>query len=228
MDRNLWNLIEGVSITKESDSWSYSNGDMYTVSANYLFLYNKFLPSSSLGLESIGVIAQVWGSWAPSKVIVFSWQALLGRLPTRANLAYRGVLPNDGVSWCPWCDGEIESENHLLVSCPIAWVVWSNVHRWFGVTSVVPSTMSSMCESFLKVYRIGKNGHKGVLMVWHAVVWALWRARNDKIFNDKEVNVEELFDKIQISSWKWLIAKKISAPCLFYEWCVNPLDCIVR
>jgi hypothetical protein len=49
------------------------------------------------------------------------------------------------------------------------------------------------------------------------VVWALWRARNDKIFNDKEVNVEELFDKIQISSWKLLIAKKISAPCLFYE-----------
>jgi hypothetical protein len=46
------------------------------------------------------------------------------------------------------------------------------------------------------------------------VVWALWRARNDKIFNDKEVNVEELFDKIQISSWKWLIAKKISAPRL--------------
>jgi hypothetical protein len=85
-----------------------------------------------------------------------------------------------------------------------------------------------MCESFLKVYRIGKNGHKGVLMVWHAVVWALWRARNDKIFNDKEVNVEELFDKIQISLWKWLIAKKIRAPCLFYEWCVNPLDCIVR
>jgi hypothetical protein len=33
-------------------------------------------------------------------------------------------------------------------------------------------------------------------MVWHAVVWALWRARNDKIFNDKKVNVEELFDKI--------------------------------
>jgi hypothetical protein len=35
MDRNLWNLIEGVSITKEPDSWSYSNGDMYTVRIIY-------------------------------------------------------------------------------------------------------------------------------------------------------------------------------------------------
>jgi hypothetical protein len=41
MDRNLWNLIEGVTITMEPDSWSYSNGDMYMVSANYLFLYNS-------------------------------------------------------------------------------------------------------------------------------------------------------------------------------------------
>jgi hypothetical protein len=49
------------------------------------------------------------------------------------------------------------------------------------------------------------------------VTWALWRARNDKIFNVKDVMVEELFDKIQISSWKWLVAKKNSTPYLFYE-----------
>ncbi|MCI43174.1 hypothetical protein A2U01_0064411, partial [Trifolium medium] len=61
------------------------------------------------------------------------------------------------------------------------------VHMWFGVTSVVPLTMSSMCESFLKVYRKWKHGTKGVLLVWHAMVWALWRARNDKIFNAKDV-----------------------------------------
>jgi hypothetical protein len=40
--------------------------------------------------------------------------------------------------------------------------------------------------------------------------------------------VEELFDKIQISSWKWLVAKKNSTPYLFYEWCFNPIDCKVR
>jgi hypothetical protein len=80
-----------------------------------------------------------------------------------------------------------------------------------------------MCESFLKVYRKGKPGSKGVFLVWHAVVWILWRLRNDKIFLAKEVDAEVLFDKIQITSWKWLVAKKINAPCLFYEWRINPL-----
>ncbi|GAU14645.1 hypothetical protein TSUD_97090 [Trifolium subterraneum] len=168
------------------------------------------------------------GRWAPSKVIVFSWQALLGRLPTRANLAYRGILPNGVGSWCPWCEGIVESEDHLLVTCPLAWAVWSLVHRWFGVVSVVPVTLSSLCESFLKVYRKGKQGLKGILLVWHAVVWVLWRARNDKIFSAKEVDAEVLFDKIQITSWKWLVAKKINAPCLLYEWCINLFDCINR
>jgi hypothetical protein len=138
------------------------------------------------------------------------------------------ILPSGVTSWCSWCDGIIELENHLSVSCPIVWGIWSLIHRWFGVTWVVPSTMSSMCKSFLKVYRTGKHGHNGILLVWHAVTWALWYARNDKILNAKDVTMEELFDKIQISSWKWLLAKKISTPCLFYEWCVNLIDRIVH
>jgi sRNA-binding carbon storage regulator CsrA len=38
--------------------------------------------------------------------------------------------------------------------------------------------------------------------VWHVVVWILWRARNEKIFLAKDVDVEVLFDKNQITSWK--------------------------
>ncbi|GAU48796.1 hypothetical protein TSUD_141140 [Trifolium subterraneum] len=152
------------------------------------------------GQQSLAVVAQVWESWASSKVIIFSWQALLGRLATRDNLARRGIIPLGVGTLCPWCDGDIESENHLLVTCPLAWVVWSLVHKWFG----------------------------GVLLVWHAVVWALWRARNDNIFSEKVVGAEELFDKVQITSWKWLVAKKTKAPCLFYEWRVNLIDCIAR
>ncbi|GAU38554.1 hypothetical protein TSUD_320260 [Trifolium subterraneum] len=125
----------------------------------------RFAPSSTLGQQSLAVVAQVWESWAPSKVIIFSWQALLGRLPTRDNLARRGIIPLGVGTRCPWGDGDIESENHILVTCPLAWAVWSLVHKWFGIKSVVPSTISSMCESFLKVYRKGKNGSKGVLLV---------------------------------------------------------------
>jgi hypothetical protein len=65
-------------------------------------------------------------------------------------------------------------------------------------------------------------------MVWHAIIWALWRSRNDRIFSSKFVTLDEIFDRIRLVSWKWLLAKKISSPCLFYEWCIDPFDCIVR
>jgi hypothetical protein len=61
----------------------------------------------------------VWGSWAPTKVIVFSWQAFLGRLPTRENLLRRGVAC-DGAAGCVLCGGGRETEDHLFVSCPTA------------------------------------------------------------------------------------------------------------
>jgi hypothetical protein len=54
-------------------------------------------------------------------------------------------------------------------------------------------------------------------MVWRAVIWALWRSRNVRIFSSKIVDQKEIFDRIRIVSWKLLLAKKISSPFLFYE-----------
>jgi hypothetical protein len=64
-------------------------------------------------------------------------------------------------------------------------------------------------------------------LVWHAVIWLLWRTRNEKKFQDKGNNVAEVMDRIKRTSWEWLLAKKVNAPCMYYEWSVNPLDCIV-
>jgi hypothetical protein len=78
---------------------------------------------------------------------VFSWQALLGRLPTRINLAHREVVVVGGSS-CAFCDLFGESENHLFASCSLAWAVWLKVFKWFGVVPLLPHSMSSIFETF--------------------------------------------------------------------------------
>jgi hypothetical protein len=73
-------LLEKVAlatITRNVDSWVFLGGGDFTVNLMYHHLYNRFSPSSPLVLASVGSLAKVWRSWAPSKVIVFSWQALL-------------------------------------------------------------------------------------------------------------------------------------------------------
>jgi hypothetical protein len=195
----------------------------------HVFLFiQKIPPPSPFVLDSVGTVTRIWKSWAPLKVIVFSWQSFLGRLPTRENLVRRRIIVDGEGAGCALCVGGRELENHLFSSCATAWLVWSKVHRWFGLTSVMPESISSLLESFLSCFRVKKNGAKGILLVWHAVLWALWRARNERIFSGKIVEPSEIFDEIQYISWNWLLAKMINSPCLFYEWCVNPLDCLAR
>jgi hypothetical protein len=48
------------------------------------------------------------------KVIVFSWQTLFGRIPTRANLLTRGIIQEDEGELCSACAEFRETKNHLL------------------------------------------------------------------------------------------------------------------
>jgi hypothetical protein len=118
------------------------------------------------------------------------------------------------------------AENNLLMSC-LTWVVWSKVHRWFGLTTVLPDSIGSLFRCFLQSIRCQNHALKGVIMAWPAVIWVL-RARNKRIFREIVIGPEEIFDRIQVVSWKWLMAKKVSSPCLFYEFCIESFDCIIR
>ncbi|MCI20502.1 hypothetical protein A2U01_0041664, partial [Trifolium medium] len=140
----------------------------------------------------------------------------------RSNLVRRGIIQQGVSASCAYCDRALETEVHLFVLCPIAREVWNSVHRWFGVVSVLPNTLISLLESFLVPLKRGKGeGIRG--MACHD--WALWRSRNDRIFSDKVVTLEEIVDRVKLISWKLLLAKKQNSPCLFYEWNVCPLWC---
>jgi hypothetical protein len=154
---------------------------------------------SSFGVNSIGIVAKVWGSWAPSKVIVFSWQALHARLPTRLNLSWRGVFNDGEAVSCVLCADSSETEDHFFASCPMTWVVWSNtsvVWYFFGIAVVHLLPI----ESFLTPYRKRNHGIKGVFLVWHGVTLVLWWAWNKRIFVGKVVQPQEIFDKVHYVS----------------------------
>jgi hypothetical protein len=74
----------------------------------------------------------------------------------------------------------------------------------------------------IKVYSVKTK------LIWYAVMWVLWQARNEMIFRGIVVVAEEIFDRTQVVSWKLLLSKKATSPCLFYEWCIDSFDCIVR
>jgi hypothetical protein len=144
-------MMSFVKKKKMMSSWSFKLGDQFSVSSLYMYLYKKILPPSHFWTP--GIIAKVWGSWAPTKVIVFSWQALLGRLPTTENLVCRGTVlegPNVGCVLC----GRVEKWR--IICLPLAqrlgWygpsssVVWydfgGSIYNWL----LIPMLSSSLPE----------------------------------------------------------------------------------
>jgi hypothetical protein len=55
-----------------------------------------------------------WKMKVPNAVKMFLWKACHNLLPTKANLAKRGVIP---ASTCPLCEREEETVEHILWSC---------------------------------------------------------------------------------------------------------------
>jgi len=65
-----------------------------------------------------GVTDLIWHRHVPLKVFIIAWRLICDRLPTKANLVARGMLGHDAQLCVVGC-GEVETAQHLFVSCPI-------------------------------------------------------------------------------------------------------------
>jgi hypothetical protein len=225
----LLNLLFPIQLDTSNDEWKchHISEGMFSVRSIYRYLAGSIIPPISLEPDLVRDLGFLWKSFAPSKITVFSWQLLLQRLPTKVNLAKRGVVDGEVDLLCALCPMELEKESHLFGDCAFASTLWRKVYNWCGWTDLVPRDLRIIFGKF-NVGRSNGKRLKGLLAVWHAVVWYIWKARNDLIFNDKVPVLEDVFQGIILHSWKWLCAKKKGVGCSFYEWITCPLDCILR
>jgi len=161
-------------------SWvGVNNADAYTIQSNYWAL--KGLPHIQ---ENVS-FREVWSLKVPKKAKVFRWKVLLDRLPTRVNLECRGV----GLSCnaCLLCNKEIESIQHLLITCKVAQRLWIKCDRWVGLTSV---RVNDIVNHFYSFHLVGLSKKANCVWkgMWLAITKAIWTHRNMIIFNGGQVD----------------------------------------
>ncbi|CAJ2639684.1 unnamed protein product [Trifolium pratense] len=91
----------------------------------------------------------------------------------------------------------------------------------------LPHNLMSLLN-FLADVQGRKHMRKGLIMIWQAVIWALWRHRNKIVFENGITDVIGLVEEVKISSWKWWIARSQTLSCLCYEWNQAPTLCLLE
>ncbi|CAJ2636054.1 unnamed protein product [Trifolium pratense] len=128
---------------------------------------------------------------------------------------------------CVWCEGLPESSSHLFLHCKVAHLVWYEIFKWLGVVIVMSFNLFHLYDCLCDAAS-SKKSRNGFRLVWHSVIWSIWKARNNKVFNGIVMDPLEIVDEVKVISWKWSVDRLKISPCLFYEWTWEPGICFNR
>lgn len=140
----------------------------------------------------------VWNLKAAPKVQLVVWKALKGALPVGERLLSRQVPISP---LCKRC-GKLESINHLLFHCEFAEKVWKqapflqriDLRGLLDLESDWMNLIESTCLPPVGVV-------SSQLAPW--IVWSLWTARNNLIFNNKHATTEEVMSRAIAAAQEW-------------------------
>ncbi|XP_071729394.1 uncharacterized protein [Rutidosis leptorrhynchoides] len=126
----LRELLAAVYVDRsKSDSWKWalSSNGKFSVKNLSVILDEQFLGTP------VAPLATLRNRLVPKKLEIFVWRSLKGRLPVRLELDKRGIDLNS--LRCPLCDNDLESVDHVLVSCIKASKVWERIFKWWKMGS---------------------------------------------------------------------------------------------
>ncbi|MFS8029189.1 putative reverse transcriptase zinc-binding domain-containing protein [Helianthus anomalus] len=161
-----------------------------------------------------------WESWIPLKVNLFIWRAEMERIPTKLALTRRRIFIQD-VS-CSLCETGEEDVNHLFTGCGFSFGVWSAVGKWCKLAPIFAFEFKDLLAIHSQVQgdKWAKKVVKGIIMI---TCWALWKARNSKVFERVNPKVIEVVAMVKSLPFLWLKNRSRFVSILWKDWVVYPL-----
>ncbi|CAJ2630340.1 unnamed protein product [Trifolium pratense] len=187
------------------DRWKWQSAldDVYTVRGAYQLLTTQ----DAVTLDDASGL--IWHRQVPLKVFICAWRLLQDRLPTKANLVTRGILSEAAHHCVSGCE-EVETAQHLFLSCSTFGVLWSLVSSWIGSSLVTAQTIPDHFVQF--TYSAGglRARRSFMQLIWLACVWVMWTERNYSLFRGSANTVHHMLDKIKTFSFRPTMATVVS------------------
>uniref|UniRef100_A0A453BYJ9 Reverse transcriptase domain-containing protein n=1 Tax=Aegilops tauschii subsp. strangulata TaxID=200361 RepID=A0A453BYJ9_AEGTS len=176
----LWEKLQSVNLSYQRDKikWNITANGRYSACSAYEI---QFLAR----IEQPG-IARVWRCKLEGKVKFYMWLLLQNRNWTADRLQARGWPHNDS---CRLCDQAPETAAHLTLQCCYARQVWHlalGANGWVQNDGLSTTSVSEwwriFCTHSGATARIEADLTLAAYIAWH-----LWKERNRRVFEDKEL-----------------------------------------
>ncbi|XP_062113958.1 uncharacterized protein LOC133824963 [Humulus lupulus] len=135
---------------------------------------------------------EVWGRLnLPRHSLVF-WIAVQNWLRTRDKLHKYNIIDE---FHCLFCRRHTETEEHLFFDCSLAWLCLQQVKNWlrWGAESRHLGSLLRWIER-AKISKLKKKCYSAALA---ALVYQVWHARNELLWNSKVMTVDMIARKIK-------------------------------
>ena len=92
---------------------------------------------------------------------------------------------------------------HILLSCPFVWRLWSNIEKWWGLQWVIPGSVNGVLRWWSRC-RMKTLEKKIWTVIPLPILWSIWTHRNESVFQGIQPNSDELCDIVKVRVAKWI------------------------
>jgi hypothetical protein len=145
------------------------------------------------------------------------WHLLRDRLPTKLNLVTRDILSTAAYLCVSGC-GEVESANHLFLSCVTFGPFWALVRSCVGTLMVEHTSLREHLVQFTSSAGGSRERRSFMQLIWLVCAWVVWTERNHGLFRGSSSTLHLLMDKIKLLSFRWLKATSVTLASNCHSW----------
>ncbi|XP_058726707.1 uncharacterized protein LOC131598090 [Vicia villosa] len=168
---------------------------------------------------------KIWHKAIPSKISCFGWRLFQNSLANKNNLYRRNVNGKGSIRCIGGCD-TVESIPHLFFECLYFSGIWKFVCKWLRISTALHGDSIAHLAQFEGLIGGDKEISSKVRVIWLACCWSIWKARNAKIFNNKEVETKKIIEDSIEYSWRWLSSVNADVQYNYAQWRTNPRPCL--
>ncbi|KAJ0495650.1 putative reverse transcriptase zinc-binding domain-containing protein [Helianthus annuus] len=210
-----YRTILAVQLSSNRDKWSWNMGPIQEYSVKEARAWLKGPVGSKIEQRFY------WCKWLPNKVNLFMWRANIDGIPTMIALRRRNMTIGDGL--CVLCGDADETTDHVFTACSLACGVWCGITSWCKVPPVFWFSISDI-QKWLDQDIIGEKKKDIVYGLFVLTCWRLWKARNDKIFRQVDVNVAQIVSDIKALGFLWFTNRSKVGSVSWRSWCNFNVD----